>query len=89
MIWPAGIALDSLGNVYVTDEWLNRVSVFDREGNYLTAWGSSGDADGSSTVPPASPSTGRTTSGWWTAATTVYSASPPPASSDPLGRPRR
>ena len=46
MIWPAGIALDSRSNVYVTDEWLNRVSVFDRDGNYLTAWGSSGDASG-------------------------------------------
>ena len=46
MIWPAGIALDSQSNVYVTDEWLNRVSVFDRDGNYLAAWGSSGDAPG-------------------------------------------
>ena len=46
MIWPAGIALDSRSNVYVTDEWLNRVSVFDRDGSYLTAWGSSGDAPG-------------------------------------------
>ena len=46
MIWPAGIALDSRSNVYVTDEWLNRVSVFDKDGNYLVAWGSSGDAPG-------------------------------------------
>ena len=35
MIWPAGIALDSQENVYVTDEWLNRVSVFDKDGNFL------------------------------------------------------
>lgn len=34
LIWPAGIVADSDGNVYVADEWLNRVSVFDAEGNY-------------------------------------------------------
>ena len=34
LIWPAGIASDDAGNLYVTDEWLNRVSVFDREGAY-------------------------------------------------------
>jgi DNA-binding beta-propeller fold protein YncE len=33
LIWPAGIALDRQENVYVTDEWLNRVSVFDKDDN--------------------------------------------------------
>ena len=46
LIWPVGIALDSQGNVYVTDEWLNRVSIFDKDGNFLSLWGSSGDSDG-------------------------------------------
>ena len=46
LIWPAGIALDSAGNVYVADEWMNRVSVFDPEGEFLASWGSSGDGDG-------------------------------------------
>ena len=46
MIWPAGIALDSQENVYVTDEWLNRVSVFDKDGNFLGCWGSAGSGDG-------------------------------------------
>ena len=45
LIWPAGIALDSDGNVYVTDEWLNRVSVFDGDGNVLSFWGSPGEGD--------------------------------------------
>ena len=31
LIWPAGVVVDAQGNVYVTDEWLNRVSVFDKE----------------------------------------------------------
>ena len=34
VIWPAGIAADGDGNLYVADEWLNRVSVFDLEGAY-------------------------------------------------------
>ena len=46
VIWPAGIAVDSQGLVYVTDEWLNRVSVFDGDGNYLRCWGNTGNRDG-------------------------------------------
>ena len=46
VIWPAGVAVDSQGMVYVTDEWLNRVSVFDGDGNFLKCWGASGDGDG-------------------------------------------
>ena len=37
-IWGAGIATDSKSNLYVTDEWLNRVSVFDNEGNFSSNW---------------------------------------------------
>ena len=46
LIWPAGIALDSQENVYVTDEWLNRVSIFDKDGNFLQCWGVSGSGAG-------------------------------------------
>jgi DNA-binding beta-propeller fold protein YncE len=46
MIWPAGIALDSQENVYVTDEWLNRVSIFDKDGNFLRLWGTAGSGAG-------------------------------------------
>ena len=46
IIWPAGVALDSRGNAYVTDEWLNRVNVFDPEGNFVTHWGSAGNEPG-------------------------------------------
>jgi DNA-binding beta-propeller fold protein YncE len=42
VIWPAGIAVDSQGTVYVTDEWLNRISVFDSEGKFLKCWGETG-----------------------------------------------
>ena len=46
IIWPAGIALDSDENIYVTDEWMNRVSIFDKDGNFLSSWGEGGDGDG-------------------------------------------
>lgn len=46
VIWPAGVAVDSDGKIYVTDEWLNRISVFDADGNFLNSWGSSGNDAG-------------------------------------------
>ena len=51
LIWPAGLALDSQEQVYVTDEWLNRVLIFDRDGNFLTHWGASGPAVGALNRP--------------------------------------
>jgi DNA-binding beta-propeller fold protein YncE len=51
LMWPAGIALDSRENVYVTDEWLNRISIFDKDGTFLTYWGTSGSDDGELTGP--------------------------------------
>lgn len=44
-IWPAGVAIDSKQNVYVTDEWLQRVSVFDPQGTFLRMFGTSGNRD--------------------------------------------
>ncbi len=46
VIWPAGLAVDSQDRVYVTDEWLNRISVFDADGNFLKCWGDSGSGGG-------------------------------------------
>ena len=46
MMWPTSIALDSKSNVYVADEWLNRVSVFDKDGGFLSKWGEAGSGDG-------------------------------------------
>jgi tripartite motif-containing protein 71 len=44
--WPVGIALDSQGQVYVSDEWLNRISVFTKEGKFLSKWGTKGSGNG-------------------------------------------
>jgi len=46
MVWPTSVALDKAGNVYVSDEWLNRIAMFSSEGEWLGAWGTQGDADG-------------------------------------------
>lgn len=46
-MWPTSVALDSEGIAYVSDEWLNRVSIYDREhGNWVGMWGIPGDAPG-------------------------------------------
>ena len=46
MFWPVSIDLDSDGNVYVADQWLNRISIFDKVGQFLDKWGMAGDGDG-------------------------------------------
>jgi len=38
LVWPTAIAFDRDWNVYVTDEWLNRVSIFSKDGDYLGKW---------------------------------------------------
>ena len=44
--WPNSIALDQEGNVYVSDEWLHRISVFDPDGHFLHKWGIYGQSEG-------------------------------------------
>jgi DNA-binding beta-propeller fold protein YncE len=45
-VWPTSIALDSAENAYVADEWLNRISIFDKEGKFLRKWGQAGSGNG-------------------------------------------
>src|SRR5207302_10032068 len=40
------IAVDFVGNVYVTDEINNRVQKFDSRGNFLAKWGKEGNGPG-------------------------------------------
>ena len=46
IMWPSSIATDRDGNVYVSDEALQRVTIFDSRGRYLDKWGVKGRADG-------------------------------------------
>ena len=41
--WPSSLAFDSQDHLYVADEALNRVTVFDNQGRLLTTWGEPGD----------------------------------------------
>ncbi|ETX08526.1 6-bladed beta-propeller [Candidatus Entotheonella palauensis] len=45
-MWPTAIALDRAGNVYVSDEWFNRISRFTKNGEWIGKWGTPGDGDG-------------------------------------------
>src|SRR5438046_2987476 len=43
--YPAAVAMDVAGNVYVADGWNHRVQKFTNTGAYLTQWGSYGTGD--------------------------------------------
>ena len=84
-MWPTSIALDSQSNAYVADEWLNRISMFTKDGDWMGKWGKPGDADGEITALLGWLSMRMTTSIWWTAGITGYRCSPKRVSSCPSG----
>ncbi len=45
-LWASSVALDREGNVYVADEWLQRISIFSDDGTFLDKWGTAGAGDG-------------------------------------------
>jgi DNA-binding beta-propeller fold protein YncE len=46
MVWPSAITVSPGGNVYIADEWLNRITVFSKEGEYRYMWGQPGSGPG-------------------------------------------
>ena len=46
MIWPASLAADRAGNVYLSDERRHDVQMFDRDGSFLRKWGGQGSGPG-------------------------------------------
>jgi DNA-binding beta-propeller fold protein YncE len=48
---PQGIALDSEGNVYVTDTLNDRVEIFDADGAFISTFGKNGDGPGNFARP--------------------------------------
>ena len=46
MVWPSALALDAEDNLYLGDDLLQRITVYDRDGNVTGTWGSQGNADG-------------------------------------------
>jgi tripartite motif-containing protein 71 len=49
--YPAMIALDHSGNVYVVDQHNHRIQKFDPEGNFLLMWGKNGTGPGEFNYP--------------------------------------
>ena len=45
------MAIDSLGNVYVTDFANGNIQKFDNNGNFIIMWGSQGSGNGQPTSP--------------------------------------
>ena len=46
MIWPVSIALDEDQNIYICDEFLQRVSIFNSEWEFVDKWGVRGSGKG-------------------------------------------
>ena len=44
-LYPYDVAVDSSDNVYVADNFNNRIQKFDSNGNFITKWGSNGTYD--------------------------------------------
>ena len=51
MMWPTSVVLDGDENLYLADEYFNKVTKYDREGNPITEWGSKGSGDGQFNQP--------------------------------------
>ena len=43
---PGGLALDRDENIYVSDQSINKIVMFDKDGVFLGKWGEAGNADG-------------------------------------------
>ena len=86
IMWPVAMALDAEENVYISDEALQRISIFDKQGTFLTRWGRQGSGDGEFDRP-AWPLITSKTCWWWTVATTASKNTPKTAPfSAPGGR---
>ena len=46
MTWPAGLALDSDGNIYCSEEFRNKIYVFNEDGEEIGEWGEAGSGEG-------------------------------------------
>lgn len=45
-VWPVSVVVDADENLFISDEALHRISIFNKEGDFLGKWGEAGDGDG-------------------------------------------
>ncbi len=50
-MWPTALTVDSEGSTYVADEWLQRITAFDKDGECKGTWGRVGSGDGEFNKP--------------------------------------
>ena len=46
MVWPTALALDGDDNLYLADDFLQRITIFDRDGKVIGNWGRKGGGEG-------------------------------------------
>ena len=46
MMWPCAMVMGPDGNLYVSDEALNRISIFETDGGFVDCWGVKGRSEG-------------------------------------------
>ncbi len=51
MIGPTALALDGDDNLYLADDFLQRITVYDSQGDLITTWGTQGSGDGEFNAP--------------------------------------
>ncbi len=51
MYWPTSCALDADNNLYVADEYLNRITIYTEDGDYVSHWGALGSGPGEFNSP--------------------------------------
>lgn len=49
--WPSSIVVDSNENVYTCDDYVSQIFIFDKDGNFLSSWGTKGSGDGELNAP--------------------------------------
>ncbi|MCH7801789.1 MAG: SMP-30/gluconolactonase/LRE family protein [Chloroflexi bacterium] len=51
MIWPTALAVDKDQNLYLADESLHRITIWDSEGTLVSTWGTEGSGEGEFDAP--------------------------------------
>ena len=45
-VWVVAMAFDSQGRIHITDEYNQRVTIYDKSGEYISHWGAAGSGNG-------------------------------------------